>query len=128
MIAINVIWRSQDNAASMAMGWMTEDLEFESWYCQEFSLLQSIQSSSGAYSASSPVVSTGYLAGGKVVWPWSWPFISNLDLYINSLVCFHGIAINLLSTRTNLLTFLIWNEEGFLFQYIIRLFSYFIST
>jgi hypothetical protein len=45
---------------------MTEELEFESRWCEEFSLLYMIQTSSGAYSVSYPVL--GALSLG-IKWP-----------------------------------------------------------
>jgi hypothetical protein len=49
----------------MATGWATEGLDFESRYCQKFSLLHILQTGSGAQQASYPMGTGGSFHGGK---------------------------------------------------------------
>jgi hypothetical protein len=51
----------------------------------------------------------GSFPGGKAAGAWSWSLTSskyqrqtNMDLYINSPICLHGVVLNSLSTRTAL--------------------------
>jgi hypothetical protein len=85
----------------LAMGWMTEGLEFEAQLGQEFSLFHVVQTGSGNHPDSYPMSSFPGGGGVKVVRAWSWPFTSNyfqgqenVDLYIHSLMRLHGIVLN----------------------------------
>jgi hypothetical protein len=85
----------------LATGWTTERSEFESRYCQEFSLLHVVQNGYGAHSASYPMgtgaLSTGVNRTGSEtdhLPPASAEVKKMWDLYIPSPTRFHGIVLN----------------------------------
>jgi hypothetical protein len=80
----------------MATGWTTEGSEFESQWVQEFSILNVVQTGSGAHPAS-----LGVKLPGCEVDPSSLCRIQeNMYLYIHSPIRLHGLVLNQLSTGT----------------------------
>jgi hypothetical protein len=86
---------------------MIEGSEFKSRYGQEFSFLKVVQTGSGVDPISYPMGTGGSFHGGKAAGAWSQQLTSsqcrgqeNVDLYIHSPICHHGVVLNLLSTGT----------------------------
>jgi hypothetical protein len=57
----------------LATGWPTEGSEFESRWCQEFSLRYVVQTGSGVHPTYYPMDTGGSFPGSKAVGAWSWP-------------------------------------------------------
>jgi hypothetical protein len=82
---------------------------FSSLEGKDFSLFHSVQTGSGAHQVSYPKGTRSSFLGGKRAGAWIShlqlvPRSRKLELYLNSLICFHGILFNLLITGTTFLS------------------------
>jgi hypothetical protein len=86
---------SRDSSVSIATGY---GLEFDPWQGQDFSLLCSIQTSSGAHPASYPMGTGGDFPRGEVARVWSWshlPLVPRpwmVELYLHFPILLHSSA------------------------------------
>jgi hypothetical protein len=93
------------------MGWVTEGLEFQSRYGQEFSLLRIVQTGSGAHPASYPMCTGGSFPGVKQQEheadhsSQTSAEVKKTWIYLSLAIHLHGIMFNWLSKGTTLCIF-----------------------